>query len=444
MYVLTYKDHFKANISLAYPVVLSQLGHILVNVADSMMVGQLGTIELAASSLANSVFVVAMVFGLGVSYSITPLVASAAGNNNHNRMSLLLVNGTVLCTLFGIAIAAAGYFFSPMLVYLNQPAEVVEKAIPYITILFFSLLPLMVFQGFKQFAEGMSVTKPPMLISIFANVLNVILNYALIYGKLGLPEMGMNGAAIATCIARVLMAVLIAFYVLRSEDFKRYSYHFQRKYLSFIHMRRITKIAFPISGQMIFEVGAFSFSAVMIGWLGAKELAAHQIAISTASVSYMMASGLAAAGTIRVGMQAGRGDFSELRKAGNSNMILAVIFMTVCALLFILLQNVIPHWYTQNAEVIQYAAGLLVIAGIFQISDGVQVVGLGVLRGLEDVKVPGLISLLAYWVVALPMGYVLGFKFGMGVYGVWTGLLVGLTIAAVLLYLRFRKLSHTH
>ena len=443
MYALTYKDHFKANISLAYPVVLSQLGHILVNVADSMMVGQLGTVELAASSLANSVFVVAMVFGLGVSYSITPLVASASGKNNHSRLSLLLVNGTVLCTLFGIVLAAAGYFFAPMLVYLNQPAEVVTKAIPYITILFVSLLPLMVFQGFKQFAEGMSVTKPPMLISVFANVLNVILNYALIYGKFGLPEYGMNGAAIATCIARVLMAVFIAFYVLRSQDFKRYSYHFQRKYLSFLHMRRITRIAFPISVQMIFEVGAFSFSAVMIGWIGAKELAAHQIAISTASVSYMMASGLAAAGTIRVGMQAGRGDFSELRKAGNSNLVLAIIFMTMCALLFVFLQNVIPHWYTHNTEVIEYAAGLLVIAGIFQISDGVQVVGLGVLRGLEDVKVPGMISLLAYWVVALPLGYLLGFKFGMGVYGVWTGLLVGLTIAAVLLYLRFRKLSHT-
>ncbi|MBK0404677.1 MATE family efflux transporter [Adhaeribacter sp. BT258] len=444
MYALTYKDHFKANIFLAYPVVLSQLGHIMVNIFDSMMVGQLGTTELAASSLANSVFVIAMVFGMGISYSITPLVASAAGNNNHNRMSLLLVNGTVLCTFFGIILAAAGYFFAPMVAYLNQPVEVVEKAVPYISIMFLSLLPLMVFQSFKQFAEGMSITKPPMLISIFTNVLNVILVYALIYGKFGLPELGMNGAAIATCIARFLMAVIMAFYVMRSEDFKQYSYHFKRKYLSFIHMQRITKIAFPISVQMIFEVGAFSFSAVMIGWIGAKELAAHQIAISTASVSYMMASGLAAAGTIRVGMQAGRNDFSELRRAGNSNMILAIIFMTLCALLFVFLQNVIPHWYTNNTEVIQYAAGLLVIAGIFQISDGVQVVGLGVLRGLEDVKVPGLISLLAYWVVALPMGYLLGFKFGMGVYGVWTGLLVGLTIAAVLLYLRFRKLSHTH
>src|SRR5688572_33060515 len=289
MYILSYRDHFKANIQLAYPVVLSQLGHILVNVCDSMMVGQLGTIELAASSLANSIFVIAMVCGLGVSYSITPLVASAAGNKNHNRMSLLLINGVVLCTAFGLVLASSGFLISRLLHYMNQPADVVAKAIPYLNILFLSLLPLMIFQGFKQFAEGMAITKQPMLISVFTNVLNFLLVYLLIFGKFGFPELGMNGAAYATLIARSLMAVLIGFYVMCSEDFKRYSYHFRRKYLSIRHMQRIYTIAFPISLQMIFEVGAFSFSAVMIGWLGAKELAAHQIAISTASISYMMA-----------------------------------------------------------------------------------------------------------------------------------------------------------
>src|SRR5688572_641150 len=221
MYTFTYRNHFAANIKLAYPVVFSQLGHILVNVVDSMIVGQLGTVELAASSLANSIFVVALVFGLGISYSISPLVASAAGKNNHSRLSLLLVNGTVLCTLFGIVLASSGYFLAPFVTYLNQPADVVAKTIPYISILFLSLLPLMVFQGFKQFAEGMTITKPPMYISVFANVINVILVYGLIYGKFGLPEMGMNGAAVATCFARLLMAIMIAFYVLRSDDFKR-------------------------------------------------------------------------------------------------------------------------------------------------------------------------------------------------------------------------------
>src|SRR6478735_5903096 len=215
MYTLSYRNHFTANIKLAYPVVLSQLGHILVNVCDSMMVGQLGTTELAASSLANSIFVIAMVCGLGVSYSITPLVATAAGKRNHSRMSLLLINGVVLCTCFGLFLVGMGVFVSKLLQYLNQPADVVAKAIPYLKILFLSLLPLMIFQGFKQFAEGMAITKQPMLISVFTNVLNFLLVYMLIFGKFGAPQLGMNGAAFATLIARSVMAVLIAFYVMR-------------------------------------------------------------------------------------------------------------------------------------------------------------------------------------------------------------------------------------
>lgn len=365
MFSSDYQYHFRENLKLAYPVVLSQLGHILVNVADSMMVGQLGTIELAAASLAGSIFVIAMVCGLGISYSITPLVAAAAGKRNHSRLSLLLVNGTALCTLFGALLAVGGFYLSPMLRYMNQPPEVVNMAIPYINILFVSLFPLMIFQGFKQFAEGLSITKEPMVISVITNVVNVLLNYLFIYGKFGFPELGMNGAAVATLIARTLMAFIMGLYVMRSPDLKQYFFHFRRKYLSFGHIRRITKIGFPISLQMIFEVGAFSFSAVMIGWLGAKELAAHQVAISIASVTYMMASGLAAAGTIRVGMQAGRNDFSELRKAGFSNMLLAIAFMTFCALLLIAFKGIIPQWYTNNAEVIEFAGGLLIIAAFF-------------------------------------------------------------------------------
>ncbi len=218
MYSLSYRDHFKANISLAYPVVLSQLGHILVNVCDSMMVGQLGTVELAASSLASSIFVIALVCGLGVSYSITPLTATAAGQKNRSRLSLLLVNGTVLCFLFGLLLAVIGFYFSPLLRFLNQPPQVVAKAVPYLAILFASLLPLMIFQGFKQFAEGLAITKQPMLISVFTNILNFVLNYALIFGKLGLPELGMNGAAWSTLIARTLMAILMAVFVFKAPE----------------------------------------------------------------------------------------------------------------------------------------------------------------------------------------------------------------------------------
>ncbi|KAA5539376.1 MATE family efflux transporter [Adhaeribacter rhizoryzae] len=436
-----YKTHFRENFFLAYPVVLSQLGHILVSVVDSIMVGRTGTLPLAAASLGNSIFTVVMVFGMGLSLSITPLVAGAHGRNNKKRISLLMINSVLVCSAAGLLLFLSGYLISPLLLHLNQPANVVELAIPYLHILCFSMLPLMVFQGFRQFAEGLSLTKQSMYISIFANALNVVGNYMLIYGKWGAPALGLNGAAISTMLSRVVMAFIMGYFVLNAEILKTYRLRWKRKFISGKHMIRIIKLGWPISLQMAFEVGAFSFSAIMIGWLGAKALAAHQIAISIASLTYMMAGGIATAATIRVGNLFGRGQVTEMQKAGYSSLLMAVVFMTSAGLILILLNNFIPHLYVKDPEVIKLAGGLLIIAALFQISDGVQVVGLGALRGLEDVKIPSMISLLAYWVVALPIGYVFGFVLNGGASGIWTGLLFGLTVAAILLFFRFRKLS---
>jgi multidrug resistance protein, MATE family len=436
-----YQRHFKENFYLAYPVVLSQLGHILVSVADSIMVGRLGTVPLAAASLANSIFTIVLVFGLGLSYSITPLVAAAHGRNNRKRISLLLINGLVVSTLMGVLLFLGSYLLTPLLYYLDQPEEVVALAIPFLYILFFSMIPLMVFQGFKQFAEGLSLTRQSMYISIFANVLNVTGNYVLIYGKLGFPAYGMEGAAISTLVSRIIMALTMAWYIRSSALLKPFRLRWKQKYLSLRHMWRIIRLGLPISVQMIFEMGAFSFSAIMIGWLGAKELAAHQIAINVAALTYMMASGIGAAATIRVGNLFGQGKIKEMRAAGLSSLIMAILFMSATGLILVLANNFIPTFYIQDPQVIELAAGLLLIAAIFQVSDGVQVVGLGCLRGLEDVKIPSMVSLLAYWVVGLPIGYILCFKLHFGINGIWTGLLIGLTIAALLLYLRFRQLS---
>ncbi|MHA6249549.1 MATE family efflux transporter [Pontibacter sp. CAU 1760] len=437
----TYKQHFTKNFTLAFPVVLSQLGHIMVSVFDSLMVGHIGTLPLAAASLGNSIFTITLVFGLGVSYSITPLIAAADGRNNHTRISLLLLNGLISNVLLGVLLFIAGYFFSPYITLIDQPPRVVELAVPYINILFLSMVPLMVFQAFRQFAEGLSLTKQAMWISILANSLNIILNYILIFGKLGFEPMGLVGAGWATLISRIVMALMMAGYVMYGKRFEVYRHFLRLRHLSFLHMYRIFKLGLPISGQMIFEMGAFSFSAVMIGWLGAKELAAHQIAINVASVTYMMASGIGAAATIRVGNQKGLGNYRAMRMAGNSNLAMGALFMVCSALLMVLGNKLIPMLYIDDPEVIRIASSLLVIAAVFQISDGVQVVGLGALRGLEDVKVPSLISLFAYWGIGLPVGYWLCFKAGFGVNGIWAGLLTGLTVAAILLTMRFRALS---
>ncbi|MBX0332008.1 MATE family efflux transporter [Pontibacter sp. HSC-14F20] len=442
MLSLEYKEHFHKNFLLAYPVVLSQLGHIMVSVVDSMMVGQIGTIPLAAASLGNSIFTITMVFGLGVSYSITPLIAAADGRRNYTRISLLLLNGLFSNLLLGVILFIAGYFLSPYITWLDQPEEVVRQAIPYVNILFLSMVPLMLFQGFRQFAEGLSLTKQAMYISIIANGLNVVLNYILIYGKLGFEPMGLVGAGWATLISRVVMALMMGGYVLYAKRFAAFHRFLTFRHLSFVHMYHIFRLGLPISGQMVFEMGAFSFSAIMIGWLGARELAAHQIAINVASVTYMMASGIAAAATIRVGNQKGLRNFRAMQVAGTSSFMMGVLFMMVSGLLMIAGKNFIPSLYLDDSMVIELASTLLIIAALFQISDGVQVVGLGALRGLEDVRIPGLISLIAYWVIGLPVGYILCFKLDFGVHGIWTGLLVGLSVAAILLFLRFKMLSN--
>lgn len=436
-----YKEHFSKNFTLAFPVVLSQLGHIMVSVFDSLMVGQIGTLPLAAASLGNSIFMITLVFGLGVSYSITPLIAAAEGRRNYTRISLLLLNGLVSNVILGILLFIAGYFLSPYITYLDQPEAVVKLAVPYINVLFLSMVPLMVFQAFRQFAEGLSLTKQAMYISLVANSLNIVLNYILIYGKLGFEPMGLLGAGWATFISRVVMAMMMGGYVVFAKRFEIFRHYLRLRHLSFMHIYRIFKLGLPISGQMIFEMGAFSFSAIMIGWLGAKQLAAHQIAINVASVTYMMASGIAAAATIRVGNQKGLGNFRGMRVAGFSSFAMGALFMLASGLLMVVGNKLIPMLYIDDVEVIQIASTLLIIAALFQISDGVQVVGLGALRGLEDVRIPSLISLLAYWVIGLPVGYILCFKLGFGVNGVWAGLLVGLSVAAVLLFLRFKALS---
>ena len=300
---------------------------------------------------------------------------------------------------------------------------------------------MMVFQTFKQFAEGLSQTKQAMYITIFSNLVNVFLNWLLIWGMWGFPEMGMNGAAWATLISRVLMMVLMAAYVLSTKSFAQYNLRFFKVRFSRPMLARILKIGVPTGFQFIFEVSAFSAAAIMMGWIGVNALAGHQIALNLASISYMMATGVATAGMIRVSHFIGKGDLVAMKDAGRVAFGMVVAFMFVCALLFFAFRFYLPTLYIDDPEVISLAASLLILAGFFQISDGVQVVGLGILRGMEDVKVPTLVTFFAYWALGLPLGYLLAFKFGLGESGIWIGLLIGLTITAALLFYRFEQLS---
>lgn len=438
---MTLRDHLNTTFHLAYPVMLSQLGQVSVGVADSMMVGRLGALPLAAASLGNSIFFVLMMFGIGISMGITPLISIADGKGKTKRISRLFSHGLWINVATSILLTVVVLGLSQGLHFLNQPEDVVVLAIPYLLIITASLLPMMVFQTFKQMAEGLSQTKQAMYITILCNLVNVFLNWVLIWGYLGAPAMGLNGAGWATLISRILMMVMMGGYIFYSQRYQVYKLSLSIRSASLPIISRILKIGIPTGFQFIFEVSAFSAAAIMMGWIGVNALAGHQIALNLASISYMMATGLATAGMIRVSNQIGKGNLKGMREAGMVVFGMVIVFMFATAILFIAARFYLPTLYIDDPEVIALSASLLIIAGLFQLSDGVQVVGLGVLRGMEDVKVPTLVTLMAYWVLGLPLGYLFAFELGMAEKGIWYGLLIGLSITAVMLFYRFRSLS---
>jgi multidrug resistance protein, MATE family len=438
---MTTHQHIKTNFLLAYPVMLSMLGQVMTGVADSIMIGRTGATPLAAASLANVVFMLLLTFGIGVSYAITPFVAEADGRKDKTMIVDLLRHGFIINLVTGVILVGLILITQPLLHQVNQPEEVVELALPYLTIISFSILPFMVFQTYRQFGEGLHSTRMAMIIVIGCNLVNIALNYILIYGKLGFPALGLNGAGWATLISRILMGIFMTAYIYYGKKFLHYRMGFSFGNYSRNLVTKMLHIGIPAGIQFIFEVSAFGFSAIMMGWLGTTALAAHQIAINLATISYMTTSGLGAAATIRVGHYLGKNDFPTLRRAGFTLMNMALVIMLIWGIAFIVWRYALPELYINDPDVIAIAAPLLIIAGLFQLSDGMQVVCAGALRGLQDVKIPSLLIFVAYWIIGLPLGYWIGFTLDYGPNGIWVGLLIGLTITASAMYIRFQNLT---
>jgi multidrug resistance protein, MATE family len=437
------RQHFKPNFLLAYPVMLSMLGQVMTGVADSVMVGWTGAVPLAASSFANVFFNIPLFFGVGVSYAITPLVAQAEGSNDSSKIIAILKNGSIINLLTGFILVALILGIEPFMYYMGQPEEVVTLALPYLSIVGVSIIPTMIFQTYRQFAEGLQRTRVAMIIVVGSNLLNIVLNYVLIFGYYGFPELGLNGAGWATLISRAIMAVSMMAYVYFGKRYQPYRAGFSIGAYSSKLISKMLHIGVPAGSQYIFEVGAFGFSAIMMGWLGTIPLAAHQIAINLASISYMTTSGLGAAATVRVGNFLGQRDKKNLRASAFAMIWMATGIMMLWALLFIVGKEFLPALYIDDPAVIQLTASLMIIAAFFQLSDGIQVVTAGALRGLQDVKIPSLLIFVAYWIIALPLGYVFAFIFDWAALGIWIGLLIGLTITASAMVIRFNQLSQT-
>ncbi len=427
------------------------LGHTLVQLADNIMVGQLGTAELAAVSLGNSFVFIAMSLGIGFSTAITPLVAEADGAGSKADSKSALKHGLVLCSIIGVSLFGVILLAKPLMYLMKQPQEVVALAIPYLDLVAFSLIPLVIFQAFKQFSEGLSQTRYPMYATIVANVVNITLNYLLIFGSFGFPKMGIVGAAIGTLVARILMVIYIWFLLKSKKKFQEYVTRFNFKKLEKKVLRKIISLGFPSALQMFFEVAIFTAAIWLSGVLGKNAQAANQIALNLSSMTFMFGMGLGVTAMIRVGNQKGLRNFTDLRRIAQSIFLLTFLVEIVFALLFLWGRNWFPTLYldldsalnfSDNKEVVFLAGQLLFVAAFFQISDGIQVVVLGALRGLQDVKIPTLITFVAYWLIGFPISYYLGLHTNFKSSGIWIGLLTGLTASAIMLYIRFNYLTN--
>lgn len=445
-----YTKEFSYNWRLAAPVIMGMLGHTIVGLVDNLMVGQLGAAELAAVSLGNSFFFVAMSIGIGFSTAITPLVAEADSEHNFAKGKSAFKHGFVLCSILAIVLFALILLAKPLMYMMNQPQEVVVLALPYLDIIAISLVPLIIFQALKQFSDGMSLTKFPMYATIIANVINVFFNYVLIFGVWGFPKMGVVGAGIGTLIARFVMIMLMWYFLNRLEKTKAYVKDLKLFVLEHSMLKKINSLGLPSALQMFFEVGLFTAAIWLSGTLGKNPQAANQIALNLSSMTFMIATGLSVTAMIRVGNQKGLKRPVELRRIATSIFIMGLALAILFALIFLIFNNVLPTFYldlndlthfADNQNVVEIASSLLVIAALFQISDSTQVVFLGALRGLQDVKIPTLITFFAYWIIGFPVSYFLGDASKYGSSGIWIGLLAGLTASSIFLYIRFNYLS---
>jgi MATE family multidrug resistance protein len=443
-----YTKEFKTNFRLAWPVMLGMVGHTLVQFVDNIMVGQLGTTELAAISLGNSFVFIAMSIGIGFSTVITPLIAEADAAQNQGALQKVLQEGLRLCIILGIVLFLGVYIAKPLLFKMGQEPSVVALAFPYLNWVAVSLVPLVIFQAFKQFSDGMSLTRYSMYATVLANVVNVVINYLLIFGVWIFPKWGVTGAAVGTLASRLTMLVFIIVLLLRDPRTVSIIRQMIPKRLHRKELDQLLQLGLPSSLQMFFEVSFFTFAIWVCGFLSKDAQAANQIALNLSSMTFMVAMGLSVAATIRVGNQKGLQSFRELKRIALSVFLLTLLLDIVFAGFFIAFNEWLPWLYLDASTgldafaVAELAASLLFIAAFFQIFDGAQVVALGSLRGLQDVRIPTWITFLAYGLTGVPVMLYLSIEAGMGARGVWIGLCFGLVVSSLLLYLRFKYLSN--
>lgn len=433
-------NHIKNTIYLAWPLVITQVGYIITGMVDTVFLGKIGAAEQAACILSNNLYILLLVFGIGVSYATTPLVTSANQNMDLLKKASLFKNSIFLNVSVSIICFIVLFLSSGLLKYMHQPEDVIKLAVPFFNVLIFSMIPISLFFTCKQYCEGLSNTRMALFISIIGNVINIVLNYLLIYGKFGFPELGYIGSAWASFISRVFMGFSFLYLIFKSPVTKEISAVYNRVKINKKELFHLAKIGLNAGLQLTFEVAAFVIAGLMAGTFGKEQIDAHGIALSIAAFTYMFASGISSASSIRVGIYKAQDNWLEIKQAAFSSIKLVMLIMGGFAILFLMINNFLPKVFSSDLQIVNLASKLLIIAALFQLFDGIQVTIVGILRGLEDFKIPTLISLVGYWIIALPLAYWLAFILKLETVGVWIGLLVSLIFAAIVLFWRLNYL----
>jgi MATE family multidrug resistance protein len=438
---MTFRKEAFITWKLSTPIILGELTQMALGIIDSIMVGKISYQQLAAAALVNSVLNIPFVLGFGMTMSVSQTISMANGRRDNLKVSHYLYNGFWLCTIAAILIAVGLQFSKNILFHLGQDIEVAKLGAPYLQIMGWSIIPMMMFISLKQFADGLERTRTAMLLSIAALPINIFINWLLVYGNGGFPRLELTGAGYGTLITRILILLIFMVVLFVHPFFSRYIAVRKNQWNLRLHtIKELLHIGIPSSLQVTMESGAFAVSSIIIGTLGAVQLAANQIAISCASLAFMVSWGLAQGASIRVSNAWGRNNWKDINSIGKTTLISGIIYGILGVLFFVSFRYALPLAFNNDATVMALASVLMLYAAVFQISDATQVIAVGLLRGIKDVKVPTLYIAIAYWVVGIPVGCLMAFTFKMGVTGMWIGFVSGLTFSSVFLNYRFFKL----
>lgn len=436
-----YKEHYKETIRLGVPIMLGQLGIIIVGFADNIMVGHHSTNELAAASFVNNFFNLAFIFGMGFSYGLTPIIGGLFAGKDYHKAGETLKNSLFINFIVGVLLSLCMLLLLFNIDMLNQPEELLPYIIPYYILQLFSILFAMLFNSFKQFSDGTTDTLTPMWIMLSANVLNIIGNYFLIYGHAGIPELGLTGAGISTLASRIITFAVFFYLFTHHNRYRKYMEGFRKGAINRTNLRNLIRLGFPVGLQMGVETGSFSLSVIMMGWIGSTALAAHQVLGVITTLGFMVYYGIAAAVTIRVSRYKNWHDYTNIRQASFAGLHLIIAVAIMVVVLIFVFRNNMGYLFTPEDEVVRMVALLAYSAILYQFGDGLQILFANALRGISDVKYMAYMAFVCHFGLALPIGYLCGFVFNWGAFGIWCGFPVSLTTLGILLWKRFNKLT---